>query len=64
MLIATGCRWGRNSHNVVAPSSPESDLVKKAKVVAVFDGAVLRDLVLHEKYGRECSASAVRPAWC
>ncbi|KAK4698803.1 hypothetical protein P7C70_g7468, partial [Phenoliferia sp. Uapishka_3] len=55
--------WGRNSYNVVAPSAPESDIVKKAKVVVPFDGMVLRDLVLHEKYGLAVDAKGDVLQW-
>jgi hypothetical protein len=43
--------WGRNTHNVAAPGAPDTELIRKAKLVVPFDGAVLRDLLLHETYG-------------
>ncbi|KAL8290644.1 hypothetical protein RQP46_002902 [Phenoliferia psychrophenolica] len=55
--------WGRNTWNVVAPSAPESELVKKPKVVSLFEGAVLRDLVLHEKYGLAVNAKGDVLQW-
>lgn len=36
----------------MAPGLPEMDYVKRAKLV--IDDIVLRDLVLHQKYGGAC----------
>lgn len=44
-------RWGRNAHNVASMDTPEIENIKKPKQVIPFDGAILRDLVLHETYG-------------
>ena len=44
-------RWGRNSHNVAGPSVPDSETIKKPKLVTPLNGVVLRDLAVSETYG-------------
>ncbi|KAM0753720.1 RCC1/BLIP-II [Meredithblackwellia eburnea MCA 4105] len=55
--------WGRNTANVVAPHAPDSDIVKRPKLVSHFDGEVLRDVALHSSYGLAVDAKGDVLQW-